>query len=105
MRDNQSGTTCTIGHAGSGSPWGGKPSIVSTPLPRGMLPAESHMTHGQEGRAVAIGGQISYPWNGPDRGRSSVGRALASQAGCRGFESLRPLLFENAGIHATDHSS
>ena len=24
-------------------------------------------------------------------GRSSVGRALASQAGCRGFESLRPL--------------
>lgn len=25
------------------------------------------------------------------RGRSSVGRALASQAGCRGFESLRPL--------------
>ena len=26
-----------------------------------------------------------------NRGRSSVGRALASQAGCRGFESLRPL--------------
>ena len=24
-------------------------------------------------------------------GRNSVGRVLASQAGCRGFESLRPL--------------
>ena len=31
---------------------------------------------------------------GPTRGRSSVGRALASQAGCRGFESLRPLLLK-----------
>jgi hypothetical protein len=27
-------------------------------------------------------------------GRSSIGRALASQAGCRGFESLRPLFFQ-----------
>ena len=34
------------------------------------------------------------------RGRSSVGRALASQAGCRGFESLRPLcIHARSAIH------
>src|SRR5205823_4201869 len=31
------------------------------------------------------------------RGCSSVGRAPAFQAGCRGFESLRPLHFRSAG--------
>src|SRR4051794_27797568 len=38
------------------------------------------------------------------RGRSSVGRALASQAGCRGFESLRPLFLVSVAGIASNHS-
>ena len=55
---------CTIGHAGSGCPVGGEKSIVSTPLPRGMQPAESHTQKGREARPVAIGKQIGYPLRG-----------------------------------------
>ena len=44
---------------------------------------------------ILLGSGTYRPAHRPARGRSSVGRALASQAGCRGFESLRPLCFVN----------